>query len=163
MMRPCKGFSLIEVVIAIAVVAGGLTVMLALLPSMVRNSSDAADTHVALRLPDAVHVALKQEMRGTFVTFANNIQASGIDFVAEKDGTNVRNDATNDDPVRSRYFLIEVRGFDTGNLAYSSGDAVLVMHVTVSWPYRVLSGGGLLPAVEAKDRQSITFNLALNP
>lgn len=163
-MKPLrKAFSLIEVVIAIAVVAGGLTVMLALLPSLVRNSEDAADVHTALRLPDAVHVALKGEMRGDFASFANGIQASGLDLVAEKDGSNVRRDDASDNPVRSRHFLIEVRGFDSGELAYNAGDVVLVMRVKVSWPYRVLSGGTLLPAVEAKDRQSITFNLALNP
>lgn len=163
-MKPLrKGFSLIEVVIAIAVVAGGVTVMLALLPSLVRNSEDAADTHTSLRLPDAVHAALKKEMRGNFASFAGGIQSSGLDLVAEKDGSNVRRDDSLDNPLRSRYFLIEVRGFDTGDFTYTAGDAVLVMRVTVSWPYRVLSGGTLLPAVEAKDRQSITFNLALNP
>ena len=163
MQRQPKGFSLIEVVIAIAVVAGGLTVMLALLPSLLRNSQDAADTHTALRLPDAVHAALKEEMRGNFATFAGGIQSAGLDLVADKDGTHVRRVDAVDNPVRSRYFLIAVRGFESGELAYSAGDAVLVMHVTVSWPYQALSGTALLPVIDEADRQSITFNLALNP
>lgn len=158
-----KGFSLIEVVIAIAVVAGGLAVILALLPTLMRNAESAAEAHIALRLPDAVHAALKQEIRGDFASFAAGIRSDGLDLVAEKNGSNVRRVDAIDDPVRSRHFLIEVRGVDSGELAYNDGDAVLVMHVTVSWPYQALAGAELLPVSDETDRQTITFNLGLNP
>lgn len=158
-----KGFSLIEVVIAIAVVVGGLAVILALLPTLMRNSENAADAHIALRLPGAVHAALKEEMRGGFASFAAGIRSSGLDLVAEKDGSNVRRVDVVDNPVRSRHFLIEVRGVNSGELAYNAGDAVLVMHVTVAWPYQTLAGTELLPVGDETDRQAISFNLALNP
>jgi|UniRef100_UPI00404910B1 prepilin-type N-terminal cleavage/methylation domain-containing protein len=158
-----KGFSLIEVVIAIAIVAGGVVVVLALLPTMVRNSENAADMQTALRLPDAVQAELAQEMGSALGPFANSVAVNGLELVVEQDGSNVRRRDLTDNPLRSRYFLIEVHTFATGEFAYVSGDAVLALQITVSWPYRVLAAGTLLPAGAATDRQSITFNLALNP
>ncbi|MCF7688056.1 MAG: hypothetical protein K9M98_13245 [Cephaloticoccus sp.] len=149
--------------IAIAIVAGGVVVILALLPTMVRNSENAVDMQTALRLPGAVQAELEREMGNSLGSFANTVVLSGLELVAEQDGSNVRRRDLTDNPLRSRYFLIEVHAFAPGELAYASEDAVLALQITVSWPYQVLAAGTLSPAGATSDRQSISFNLALNP
>ena len=162
-MTHAKGFSLIEVVIAIGVVAGGVAVVLGLLPMLTRNSQDANDAQTALRLSDSVTIELREQTSSDFNSYAVSIPAAGIDLVAEKNGTNVRSLSMTDNPIRDRYFLINVRKFTTGSLAYTSGDGVLPLQVTISWPYRVLAAGTLLPESAVDERQTVTFNLALNP
>lgn len=162
-MRAKRGFSLIEVVIAIGIVAGGVAVVLALLPTLARNSQDATDAQTALRLADAVQVELAREAGNAFNSFALSIPTNGIDLVAEKTGINVRSINATDNPVRDRYFLVNVRKFTTGNLAYTEGDAVIPLQVTISWPYRLLAAGTLLPENSLEERQTVTFNMALSP
>ena len=162
------GFSLIEVVIAIAIVAGGVTVILGLLPAMAQKASDSADTHTALRMAGGVMAQLKAEADGGFDTLVGSIpvmQANpdvGRQYGAEREGSDIRLVSTAPADANGQYFLIVVRKYGSGPLAYDGQGVLLNVNVVVSWPYRVPSASGLTHASTAVERRSVTYNLALN-
>lgn len=163
-----SAFSLIEVVIAVAIFAGAVTVLLALLASTLRDSSDAADVQTALRLPGAVEVALREiAAREGLPALAGHIPVMdvsadrGLLLVATREGEFVR--LAGDTQIRGEYFLIDVRRFGAGPLAFATERTVLPLQVRVSWPYRVLTPDGLAAPVAYDARQHVTFNLGLAP
>lgn len=163
-----SAFSLIEVVIAVAIFAGAVTVLLALLASTLRDSSDAADVQTALRLPGAVEVALREiSARGGLPALAARVPVMdasadrGLLLVAAREGDFVR--LAGDTQIRGEYFLIDVRRFGAGPLAFATERTVLPLQVRVSWPYRVLTRDGIAAPVAFDTRQHVTFNLGLVP
>ncbi len=166
--RTWFGFSLIEVVIAIAIVTGGVAVILGLLPSMARQSIDSADTQTALRLADSVQVQLVADASGGFDAFASTIPVMtgdptiGRHYVAERDGSNLRPETGGENPSRGQYFLIVVRRYASPPLAYDSQAGYLATNVVVAWPYRPLTPGGLSQATDPGSRELVSFNLAIN-
>src|SRR5690606_26799207 len=101
------GFSLVEVVVAIGVVAVGATVILALLPGLLRRGEDVADLQTALRLPDAVESQLRVEMGGSFPGGVGNV----VVLIADKEGNNVRSETQMNTPDIPAYFYIEAKRF----------------------------------------------------
>jgi prepilin-type N-terminal cleavage/methylation domain-containing protein len=167
-MRRRRAFSLVEVVIAVAVVAVGTVTILALLPGIARRSTDSQDAQVALRLPDAVTYELRaQAVQRGFDGLAATVgvMSSGADegllLVAARDGSQVRLFNGAESPARDQHYLIEVRRFGAGDLAYSAGSAVLPLNVRVSWPYRQFTPEGLMPVTPVADRQTVSFNLGI--
>lgn len=159
-------------VIAVAIFAGAVTVLLALLASTLRDSSDAADVQTALRLPGAVEVALRETAaREGLPALAARIplmDASadrGYLLVATREGEFVRlaGAASGGAPLRGEYYLIDVRRFAAGPLAFDAARTVLPLHMRVSWPYRVLVPEGLADPVPSEQRRYVTFNLGLTP
>lgn len=157
MRRRHAGFSLIEVVIAIGVTAGGIAVILALLPSLARESANAADLQTALRLPDAVEIRLREEMGGAF---PGGLQ-SGVVLIADKDGANVRRETQTGTPPTLPYFHIEAKPFPGGDLAYQSGRPVLPLTVRVAWPYAAVKAAEASATVG--NFQSVNFIVTLTP
>lgn len=138
-LRPLPAFSLLEVVVAIAVAAGGVAVVLALLPGLVRRTEDAADVQTALRLPDAIEAELARAAGGTFPAGLAQRRV----LVADKAGAQVRAVPTSAASGSPPYFYIDVRPFDAGELAYRPSRPVLPLRVRVCWPYAaVVSAGG---------------------
>jgi len=171
-VRRLFAFSLIEVVIAVAIFAGAVTVLLALLASTLRDSSDAADIQTALRLPGAVEVALREAVaREGLPALAARIPLMdaaadrGYLLVATREGEFVRpaGAAPGGTRARSEYFLIDVRRFTAGPLAFDSARTVLPVQVRVTWPYRTLTPDGLAAPVAFGERRQVTFNLGLAP
>jgi len=156
-MRMLRGFSLIEVVVAIAVVVGGVTVILAMLPGLMRSTKEATDLQTALRLPDAVEVRLREEMVGPFPGGIQN----GVLLIADKEGTNVRTEAELTAPPTPAYFYIDVSAFTSGELAYQPGRPVLPLRVRVGWPYAAIKAAGDFDT--AGDYQSVEFVVTLSP
>lgn len=165
-------FSLIEVVIAVAIFSGAVTVLLALLASTLRDSSDAADVETALRLPAAVEVALREiAAREGLPALAGRIpimDASadrGFLLVATREGEFVRvpGAVSGGAQLRSEYFLIEARRFAASPLAFDAARTVLPLQVRVSWPYRMPTPDGLAAPVAFGERRNVTFNLGLAP
>lgn len=163
------GFSLIEVVMAIGLVAGGVAVVLAMLSGIARQSSDSKELQVALGLSDAVRVQL--ELERASLDFSSLVaaipvmaadQTVGRQYVVERNGTNLRLLTGSESPARDQYFLIVVRRFNSGALVYDTTAPYVALNVVVTWPYRVLAPGELLPATSSDARQSINFNLVLN-
>lgn len=164
-----RAFSLIEVVIAIAVVAGAVVVILGLLSQLAKQAGRADDTQTALRMPDAVAVELRAlvAQRGfdavaTSAPIMSTATDEGLLLVAARDGSQVRVLTAGESPAREQYFLIELRRFPSAPLAYSTSAAAVALNVRITWPYRVLTPTGLTNIVSFTERQQVNFNLAIN-
>ena len=171
-VRNPAGFTLIEVVVAVALFAVAVTAMLGLLPSVTRVSDRSTDTVNALRLPDALRIELgRMAVAGGFDAlgeetkpFAASLPDTCV-LVASRDASRVaaldyQPPASADQlDVGAQYFLIEAWRFSDPPLAFAPGDSVLALHIRVSWPYR--SPGSPI-AVSAAEREHLEFNLALN-
>jgi Tfp pilus assembly protein PilV len=170
MMR--RGFSLVEVVIAVGVFAGTIAVVLALLPSLTAQSAASADALAAQRLPDALRLEMQRLAAvGGFDALAARVPvmssplADGLGFVAARD--DVRLHALNYLPptaseallLREQFFLVEIWRFPESPLAYDASSAVLPVYVRVSWPYRVADAGS---PTAFEDRRSLVFTCAIS-
>jgi prepilin-type N-terminal cleavage/methylation domain-containing protein len=149
-MRPKRhhAFSLIEVVVALAIFAGAATVILALLPGLSRRGTDAADRLAAQRLPAAVRLELARLASGGLAALAAQVpyledSAPGLVLAAARNGARVA-------AGEESFFRIECRRFPTGPLAYLDGDAMLVVAVRVTWP-----GADASPPAETDGREFI--------
>ncbi len=163
-----RAFSLIEVIIAVALFVGTVTVILALLPGLARQTTYTTDRLAAQRLPDAVRVELTRAARaGGLDALAARMPVMG-DFssrefmlAASRTGAGVQ--AVDDPsvgagliPVSERYFQVDCRRFSDGALRYESGQSVLALYVNVSWPYQA-------NAAPAEASRHFGFVLSLNP
>jgi prepilin-type N-terminal cleavage/methylation domain-containing protein len=162
-----RGFSLIEVVVATGLVAVGVVIVLGLLTNLSRQSIEAGDRQTAVQMPEVVTVELRRlavQLGIDGLASAIPVMAGGADegllLVASRDGTHLRiaEAAAGSD----QYFLLEVRRFAAGPLAFTSEMAALPLNIRVTWPYRPGLSSGLLPSVvPPDDRQSFNFNLAV--
>jgi hypothetical protein len=165
------GFSLIEVVLAAGIFAVAVTVMLALLPALTRQSAESADALVAQRLPDSLRVELRRLAANDFNGLANTIPVmgapleSGLLFVASRDASRLHSanhlpPATNQVlPQAQRFFAIETWRFNQGALQYDGAASVLVIYVRVSWPAHNPGSTDVTPLAA---RSQFTFTLAIN-
>jgi len=156
------GFSLVEVIIAIAVAGGALAVVLALLSGLLRATGDAADHQTALQLAGAIELRLYEELGGAF---PGGLQTGRI-LVADKEGTALRgelgSDATFPPGPPSAYFHIAVMPFTQPPLAYQAGRGVLPLRVRISWPYAAILSAAGNPSAPA-NTQSVEFVVTLTP
>lgn len=166
--RSCA-FSLIEVIIAVGLFAGSITVILGLLSTLSRQAADSADVLAAQRLPEAVKLELSRLASGSFDGLAAQIPPmlapldGGLALVAAREATqaqslNVLPPATLI-PVGEQYFLVECWRFSTEALAFNNSKAFLALHVRVSWPYRI---PGTSAPVPWPDRNQLAFTVSLN-
>jgi len=153
-----QGFSLVEVVIAIAVAGGALAVILALLSGLLRTAADAADHQTALQLAGAIEARLYEEMGGAF---PGGLQSGRI-LVADKEGTALRDEWEGDATLTPAYFHIEVSPFTQPPLAYQLGRGVLPLRVRVSWPYSAAVSAAENLGVPS-NTQSVEFIVTLTP
>ncbi len=144
--RTCHcAFSLLEVVIAVALFAGSAAVVLALLPGLTRQAADTSDRLTAQRLADAVRVEMTRLAAPGLDSLAAKIPIMGdpatvgYPLVATRRGVGVQ---ARDEPPSSgqiatadRYFLIECWRFPDAPLRYENGQPMLALCVRVSWPY----------------------------
>ena len=164
-------FSLLEVIIAVAIFAGAVSVLLGLLPGLTRQSAVSADTLTALRLPDALRVELtRMATAGGFDALANQAKPLATLLpdtcllVATRDAARLHSLVYQSPPVAdhisedSQYFLIEVWSFSDAPLAFDLRGAVLALHVRVSWPYHIPGALGVTPLAA---REWVNFNLTL--
>jgi len=152
------GFSLVEVIVAIAVAGGAIAVVLALLSGLLRATEDAADHQRALQLAGAIELRLYEEMGGTF---PGGLQAGRI-LVADKEGTNLRGELESDAMLTPAYFHIAVSPFTQPPLAYEAGRGVLPLRVQVSWPYAAVLSALSNPGAST-NMQSVEFIVTLTP
>jgi prepilin-type N-terminal cleavage/methylation domain-containing protein len=164
--RPA-GFSLVEVVIAVAIFAAGVTTIIALLPALARQAKDAQEAQMALRLPDAVRLELQRlALERGFDALASSIAAMdgthdvGLLLVAARGSADVRVLAS-ESPSRDQYFLLELRRYPNGQLTYDASAEFLALNVRASWPYRALLPDGLSAATAPADRQQVDFSVVI--
>lgn len=164
--RP-SGFSLVEVIIAVGLFAGAIVVVLALLPLLARQASEAAELRVAQQLPDAVRVELQRMVASQgFDAFAAAVPpigtplGAGLVLVGSRDGLRVRlASVVPGDEVEASYYAVDVFRFAQPPLAYDPAAFVLPLQVRVTWPYRV--PGASAPIVP-RERRQCGFTLAIN-
>jgi hypothetical protein len=166
-----RGFSLLEVVIAVGVFAGAVSVMLGLLPFLARQAGTTADSMTATQLPDAIRLELQRVgSTGGFEALAGQCSPLGVPLpatftlVADRSAQRVQTldylppaGGERISPA-ARYFVIEVWRHDTEPLVFAPGTHLLALQVRVSWPYHL---PGTTAATMLADREQITFNLAL--
>lgn len=171
--HPSRAFSLIEVIIAIAIFALAAVIMLQMLPSLARSAGETGDALAAQGISGALQVEIARQIATNgLVAVADQVPvmgstlADGMTYVAARSGGVV---SARDEflpapelrlPESSQYFLIETWRFAQPPLAYSAGDDVLVLFVRVSWPYRVPGAGEATPPPA---RRQTHFVLSLQP
>lgn len=165
-----RAFSLIEVVIATAIVAVGVTTVLALLAALVKNSTHAGSSAGALALAPAIQTYLQRradvDSLDRWVSDLPLASASttGLRYVAARTGDQLRllSEAEIEMPPRDQFYLIELGRFSgTAPLGYETGANHLAVHVTITWPFRTLTLDGLASEVPPDARDAITFNLGI--
>jgi len=166
-----RAFSLIEVVIAVAVFAGAIVAILGLLGPLMQNTREVLDSATAARLADSVDAELERLVRDPNFGFEwVEEQTSGEDFIelfGLQDGSYiVVADAAKNDPVtgkprgilaRDRYFRIVIRQLD----APASSDTFLALSIRAEWPYAVPAGENGVTTDET-ERQWFAFNTGLH-
>jgi prepilin-type N-terminal cleavage/methylation domain-containing protein len=178
-----RGFSLIEVVIAVGIFAGAVVVILALFGPLNRSIGEVADTSRAARLAEAINAELlrirdvQAPTSGTKLDAVAALVNGGtiLRLVASTDGshvvweTNAANDPVTGSPpgiaLRDRYYLIEVRA-QPAPLNYTAGtSAFLALTATIKWPYQVATGPGAgdATAADLTQAQTLLLNYALPP
>lgn len=182
------GFSLIEVIVAVAIFAGSVVAILGLLSPASQSVEDVLDSYTANRLTENIRAELSR------IGFDEAVSLTGgtntILLVARQDGERVLllddpgggapadrvlNDATLPGMAeRDRYFIISL-GRQTGDLAYSPISGFLALRANVSWPYQrpvgpqstttVASGTGAdgFRSVPASERRTIAYYFAIKP
>jgi prepilin-type N-terminal cleavage/methylation domain-containing protein len=168
--RKFHAFSLIEVIVAVAVFAVSITVILALLPALTGRGVETADRLVAARLPDALQAELTRLAAPGFDALAGQAPVmgtpldNGLAFVATRDGARLHSrdylaPASGRIESAGQYFLIECWRFADGPLRFDAPQSSLALSVRVSWPYRL---PGTAAPTPADSRHELTFTAALN-
>lgn len=171
---PRRAFTLLEVLIAVAIVAGTIAVVLALLPGLARQGSASGDRLRAQHLPDALTVELRRLAAVDFDALAARVPVmgaplrEGLALVAAADDPRVLSldylplAATEQIDPAKHYFLIECWRFSHEPLRFAPEKPWLALHVRVSWPYRLPGGeGGTSIVTPLENRSELTFVVSL--
>lgn len=167
--RPVRAFSLLEVIIALSLFAGAVTVIISLLPTLGRQSAVASDRQLARRLPDDLKGELMRLANAGLDSLAAQIPvmngplADGFELVADRDGTRVQSraylpPASGRLAADQQYFLLECWRYPDEPLRFANEKAFLAVVVQVSWPYR-LPGSDVPIAAASRTRFLFTVSL----
>lgn len=164
-----RGFSLVEVVIAVGIFAGSIVVILSLLPSLLQQSAHSTDMSVAQRMVDLVQLELdRQAATSGFDPLAmaippmSNPLEGGFALVSTPDGLRIEpatGPGSGGIGEDDQHFLIEVWRFSQAPLSYDASASVLPLFMRVSWPYRVRGFG---TSTQQADRSEFTTTLAID-
>jgi type II secretory pathway pseudopilin PulG len=167
-----RGFSLVEVILAVGIFATAIAVLLALLAPLSRQAAASADTLAALRLSGAIRTELQRlAVAGGLDNLAAQARPMTVAWpptltlVATRDAARVRSlsylppPAADQVPEAGRFFAIEAWTFNQAPLAFDPGGPALALHVRVSWPYFLPSATAATPLA---DREQVTYNLPLS-
>jgi prepilin-type N-terminal cleavage/methylation domain-containing protein len=177
-----RGFTLLEVIIALSVFGFLIGGLLALLPWGVEGAGNVRDRNIAYGLTDAIQVEL--ELMGFDLVEQLTDQSDGgeyptINLVASDDGSEVywepSSDQENDVPIASskttelddelpegyRYFLIRCSQFPEDNRhEHDPSNGYLGLQVDVQWPYKTLDTEDG-EEIEERIRSHFQFPLAI--
>lgn len=167
---PSSAFSLIEVIVAVALFAGSVAVILALLPGLTQRGAENADRLVAQQLPEALRVELQRLAASDLDGLAAQVPVmsaspeDGLAFVATRNGARLHSrdylpPSSGQISESEQYFLVECWRFADGPLAYDSAQSALALVVSVSWPYR--QPGSSVPTT-AEARHEFLFTVGFN-
>lgn len=141
--RP-RAFSLIEVVVAIALFGATATVLLGWLPSLFRETTRNADRLAVQRLPDLVKLELLRRAGPNLDALAGSLPVldepaaarSGLLLTATRAGDRLTAQETDG------FFGIECWRFADESLRYASERQFLAVAVRVRWPHGVPAAPG---------------------
>ena len=168
-----SGFSLVEVVIAVGVFGAAVAVILLLLPSLTKQSSESAAALTAQQFGDSLRVELTRVagvegfdgLVGSLPVLGSPL-AGGRQFVATRDGFRLQSvdqlPAAGAIAPSERYFLIECWKFPNEPLRPDGTKAFLATFVRVSWPYQTGGAGGPIATTPIEGRAQLTFTCAIN-
>ena len=161
-----RGFSLVEVVLAVGIFTAAIVVVLSLLPSLVAQSADSVDRLVAQRLTDTIRIELERQViavgfdaLATTIPVMSTPLANGLPLVVTASGLRIEPAGRGGIANEDQYFLVEIWRFPQAPLSYDPASAVLPLYARISWPYRLR---GLATAIQAGDRQQLTLTLAID-
>ena len=174
-------FTLVEVVVALGVLAVTVVAALGLLGAMGRSANENSETERAGQLVEAslselarlrdhpVGEGLPGQLDGLAAIIPASDSPASFKLVGSRDGLRAVNETDADDPEtgvlpRDRFYLIEVRQ-QTAPLNYRSDAGFMALSLTVRWPYRIASGPGAadFTAADLSQASVAIFNCALAP
>jgi prepilin-type N-terminal cleavage/methylation domain-containing protein len=154
-VKSTPAFSLVEVVIAIAVFGVGVVGAIALLSSTTDSASQTLDANGAIRLSES-SAALVQQMSWTQVS-ALLQENSPNPIYANKDGSG--NGLVAEVLVEDAYYQVElVRLVDISPPTNDATSGYLAFALEISWPVRAETTG----LVPLPSRERFTLNVAVN-
>jgi prepilin-type N-terminal cleavage/methylation domain-containing protein len=137
---PKEGFTLLEIIIALAVFGFVVTGLLAFLPWAIEGKANIKDFNTACAMPDAIQIEL-EHLGFNDIEQATRPDGSGLYLVARRDGVEVRYEMDLDPAeiaAGDRYFLIHCIQFPSSNrLAHDPSNGWLALQVDIQWPYKV--------------------------
>jgi hypothetical protein len=164
-----RGFTLLEVVVAVGLFLSTVTVVIGLLAGLAREGKDSTDTLTAQQLPGPLKVELVRLASMGLDGLADRVPVmaspleGGLAFAATRDAARVDSLAyrpgSNPIPSGEQYYLVECWKFPSEPLRFDGQKAFLALYVRVTWPYRM---PGLNAPTALADRHQVTFTLALN-
>jgi len=170
MRRTVQAFSLIEVIVAVALFATSLTVILALLPALTLRKAETADRLLAHQLPDALQAELRRLAAPGLDRVAEQVPAmgappeNGLAFVATREGARLHSrdylpPTSEQISAGDQYYLLECWRFPSGVLQFDAAQSTLAHAARVSWPYH--PPGSTTPT-NANARHEFMFVIGVN-
>lgn len=145
LFRTRQAFSLIEVVVAVAIFSTAIIAILGLMGSLTQSTREVLDSAVAARLADVVDRELKSGLTFAQLTAATADPENPLILYATQDGARVvlhENRGNDPDPTignppglvpRDRYFVLFVAQLDEPQSSPDYNFAALV--IRAEWPY----------------------------
>lgn len=167
--RQSRGFTLMEVIIAVGLFVTAVTVVLGLIAGLSRQGTEANDALTAQRLPEPLKVELSRLASTGLDSLADRLPmmasplAGGLTFAAARGAARVDSleylPAPDPIPTGEQYYLVECWKFPSEPLRFDGQKTFLALYVRVSWPYRL---PGATAPTALPDRNHVTFTLSLN-
>lgn len=138
-----RAFSLVEVIVAIGVLAATVVGVLALLVPALRGVRDSTDRRVAAQLASAVERELGTHARSGFADFDAFVASTAMPLrlVATADGGRIERETATALAANEQFHLVEISR--TTRPAAAAGQGFVGLQIRIAWPYR---GGAVRPA-----------------
>lgn len=168
-IRPVRGFTLMEVIIAVGLFVTAVTVIIGLIAALSRQGTESADMLTAQRLPEPLKVELSRLAQAGLDNLAGQVPvmsaplSAGLAFASPRSATRVVSleylpPPADPIPLMEQYYLVECWKFPSEPLRFDGQKAFLALHVRVSWPYRLPD---LSVPTALADRSQVTFTMSL--
>jgi prepilin-type N-terminal cleavage/methylation domain-containing protein len=136
-MKPTAAFTLIEVMVAVGILGGGLVAVMAMFAPLARLDAAGREQVAAVEAAGAVNARLRQ------MAFAEAVAAMGATFLVSRDTGRIGVAA---DPVwhgreEQKFFSVEVRRAEAlGGPGEPASLAWLAFSLRVRWPVNAATG-----------------------
>lgn len=167
--RAIRGFTLLEVIIAVGLFVTAVTVIIGLIAGLSRQGAEANEVLTAQQLPEPLKVELSRLAAMGLDSLADRVPlmtsplVDGLAFASARGGVRVDSLAylpvISSIPAGEQYYLLECWKFPSEPLRFDGQKGFLALYVRVSWPYRL---PGATAPTALPDRSQVTFMVSLN-